>query len=477
MNSRGIAFRPWLRAAAIFALVAVCCGMAPAKPAVKIDDKKTPEWHPPLMVDNPFVAKPVDKPSDRMPSIVGAEVDPDILPIYRLPHIDDDTSPDLPQVSTSRVSSTHESLTKSQDVAGPVFTHQGDVDSVTDDQSAAMLDDMDQFWTNQFTATPRGSLAPVDATPYTTTVAELSQQLLPSVREAYGLAQHGALYAAQAEFIQVLRRIAQAKDAEQGTDEHSRALAAGLRALDEAEDFAPKGVALEAELNVAVLVSSHRTPVLAGHGADVLPHDAIARYHQYAELELGRAVAGEPAGSMTLHGLGKVYNRLALETDGDPRFERKAMTMFLAALVARPDNHLAANEVGVLLAKGGHAAQAAEVLKRAIDLTPTSTSYHNLAVVERQLGQHAYAAANDLYAQQLAARDRAIGAVSRNKGIAWVAPNEFSRSSPPPTTGYATAAPRGPAVPNSPMRADGPRTGVPTVARWPQKLIPGIFRR
>ena len=87
---------------------------------------------------------------------------------------------------------------------------------------------------------PVESISPV-APAYTPTANELTSQLLPAVQRGYDLAQRGALFAAQTEFVQVLRRVAQAKDAASRSDEHSRALAAGLRALDEAEDFVPAG--------------------------------------------------------------------------------------------------------------------------------------------------------------------------------------------------------------------------------------------
>ena len=134
---------------------------------------------------------------------------------------------------------------------------------------------------------------------------------------------------------------------------------------------------------------------------------------------------------MALYGLGKVQNRLAYEADGELRHERKALTMFLAALDAGPGNHLAANEIGVLLSRGGQPAEAAAHFRRAIDLAPTSTNYHNLAVVERTLGYHEQAAANEQYAMQLAQRDRAAGAASRAKGVQWVAPQELSRVAQP----------------------------------------------
>jgi tetratricopeptide (TPR) repeat protein len=353
---------------------------------------------------------------------------------------------------------------------------------------AEMLDALESIWSEgadqgaieEANGDPSANVEP--PIPYTPTVAELSQQLLPAVRQAYGMAQRGALYAAQEQFVQILQRIAQAKDTEAGTDEHSRALAAGLRALDEADDFMPTGVQLEAELNVEVVASSHRTPVF-DRDPPKLPHDAVALYHRYAEEQLGKSVAGERAGSMALYGLGKIHNRLANESESELRQQRKALAMFRAALVAGPDNYLAANEIGVLLARSGHSAEAATMFRQAIDVMPSSVGYHNLASVERKLGQFDQAAANEQYAVHLASRDRTSGAVSRAKGIEWVAPQDLARASgtpqpPPPVMG--PVATNGP-----PPRNPGPRVVLPrgqsnvgepsTAAQWPQKLLP--FRR
>ncbi len=220
-------------------------------------------------------------------------------------------------------------------------------------------------------AAPQPVAAPLPrVTPYAPTTAELSRQLLPNVRHAYGLAQHGAVYAAQTEFIQVLRRIAESKDAAEGVDTHAQALADGMRALDEADDFAPRGSQLEADVNVAVVASAHRTPVLQETQEKLRPAEAIALYHQFARLQLARAVGGEQAGSMSLYGLGKVQNRFARECDGQLQHERKALVMFSAALDAGPGNHLAANEIGVLLSRAGYSAEASELFRRAIDLAP-----------------------------------------------------------------------------------------------------------
>jgi tetratricopeptide (TPR) repeat protein len=276
----------------------------------------------------------------------------------------------------------------------------------------------------------------------------LAKQLLPATQRGYHLAQRGAFFAARTEFIQVLRRVAQAKDTSAGTDEHSRQLAAGLRAMDEADDFVPQGAQLEAELDVRKVASAHRTPVVRDHKEAVTPQDAVALYHSYAQDQLAKATVDEQSGSMALYGLGKVYARLAETRDDDVQFVRSAMTMYCASLDACPNNGLAANELGVLLCRTGHPAEAVTNFVRAIDSAPSATAYHNLAVAQQKLGLGAQSFANEQESQRLAAIDRSAGAISKRAGVQWVSPDELSRFSQP--------APLSPASAAEPMTASRP---------------------
>ena len=60
------------------------------------------------------------------------------------------------------------------------------------------------------------------------------------------------------------------------------ALAEGLRTLDDADDFVPRGDALEAELDVAAIARSHGVGIVSDSGRVVAPHEAVARYAQHA---------------------------------------------------------------------------------------------------------------------------------------------------------------------------------------------------
>jgi tetratricopeptide (TPR) repeat protein len=292
--------------------------------------------------------------------------------------------------------------------------------------------------------------------PYPANPTGLTTQLLPAVQRGYTLAQRGAFFAARTEFIQVMRRVAQAKDAAGGTDQYSVALAAGLRAIDEAEDFVPRGTQLEAELDVRKVASAHRTPVMKEHAETVLPHEAASLYHSYAQQKLAHAAVDEQAGSMALYGLGKVYSRLAERRDDDAQCLRGAITMYCAALDACPNNNLAANELGVVLCRTGHAAEALANFTRAIDIAPTATAYHNLAVAQRSLNMPAESTANEIESQRLAALERATNTLSRQAGIQWVTPEELARAAQSgtfsPTVAPAATDPAVATRPTSPPR-------------------------
>ena len=291
--------------------------------------------------------------------------------------------------------------------------------------------------------------------PFAPNSTALTTQLLPAVQRGYNLALRGAFFAARTEFIQVLRRVAQAKDAAAGTDEFSAALAAGIRAVDEADDFVPSGAQLEGNLDVRGVASSHRTPVLRENDDPILPHDAVALYHQFAQKELSRAAQDEQAGSMALYGLGKIYARLAERRDDDVQCTRGAMTMYSAALDACPNNNLAANELGVILCRTGHTPEAIDHFTRAIDISPTATAYHNLAVAQQKLGMPAQSAANEQEALRLTAWERATGAISRRAGIQWVSPEELARVSQP-----------GPLTPTSPEPVIATKPTPPPRNKW-----------
>jgi hypothetical protein len=94
-----------------------------------------------------------------------------------------------------------------------------------------------------------------------------------------------------------------------------------------------------------------------------------------------------------------------------------------AALLARDDNHLAAHELGVLLAETGHYIESEYLLNQVAAREPHPVVFRNLARVQRKLGHEQMAMASDRQAQTMATRGPA-----NNNGIIWVPPAALAQA-------------------------------------------------
>lgn len=253
------------------------------------------------------------------------------------------------------------------------------------------------------------------------TGVKVNERAKVKIRRGYLMAQRGAYYSARREFTEVLQLLAQAKDNLSGKPRRGTALSAGLRALREAADFAPRGVILDASVDLAVITSSHSTPV-AKDPTVSLPQQLMDRYLRYAQKQLGAAVAGEPAGSMALHALGKLYSQLGrVEPEQHPLATRIAYSYQQASLFAHNGNHLAAHELGVLMAESGHYAQAENLLTQVASREPHPEVLKNLAKVQGALGRVEAAAATEAQADAMRAH------YASTNGVQWVPPSAFSQ--------------------------------------------------
>ena len=258
-------------------------------------------------------------------------------------------------------------------------------------------------------------------------VARMAKQ---HIDRGVDLADRRAFFSARDEFIQALRLIAEARDAETQSSSHSQSLAAALRALDEADEFLPTGSSLEADVDVRAIASSHRTPVLK-----IMPVRGISavaarqRYYTYAQEEFARAAARQPLASRALHSLGKLHTQAADQrTAMFAAAEPKAMACHQAALLADPQNPMAANELGVLLARYGRLEEARGWLERSIAIEPRATTWHNLAVVHQRLGQTEFA--DRARRNSVAARQNPAAEPDANVQVQWVKPEQFAAAGP-----------------------------------------------
>jgi tetratricopeptide (TPR) repeat protein len=246
------------------------------------------------------------------------------------------------------------------------------------------------------------------------------------------MAQKGMVFSARNELIQSLRLVAQALDLQQGTTTHTAALAAGLAALKEAEDFSSQpGRAAEA-IDVAAIARTHRTPLLQQAGG-MSPVAAQQQYYNYAQQQLAWSVAGEPAASRVLFTLGKLQLAMAGEqSDQQSLSAPRAMVLFQAALATDSRNYLAANELGVLLARFGQLPDARRALLHSVSIQPHAEGWHNLAIVHQRLGEAELARLAE-HERQLLVHSGAPAPAAGGKRVEWVDPRTFAAQSPPPT--------------------------------------------
>jgi tetratricopeptide (TPR) repeat protein len=309
----------------------------------------------------------------------------------------------------------------------------------------------------------------------------VARQAERQVRRGFSLAARGALYSARAQFIQALRTIAQALDVRSGERRHSEALSAGLSALDEAEDFVPRGSRVEADLDIATLVRGHSTPILKEASADELVAvTAQQRYYTYAQEQLAVAAGGEEAGSMALFGLGKTYGTLAQQRS--PQVvapESKAMVYHQAAVTTAPGNYLAANELAVLAAQYGRYETARTLLQHSVALAPQADIWRNLAVVHRRLGETQLAELAEKQAAAAAERDAAGKTppeLALPAEVQWLEPKDFATTSKPATD---LQSPTLAEPTENPAAAAAPRTGwsAPWSRQTSQQGSPSAARR
>ncbi|HID78349.1 MAG TPA: tetratricopeptide repeat protein [Planctomycetaceae bacterium] len=260
----------------------------------------------------------------------------------------------------------------------------------------------------------------------------IARQADRHTRRGFELAGRKAFYAARAQFVLALRLLSQGLDAERQDPVHTKALAVGLRAIQEADDFVPIGSQLEADLDLAAIVRGHQTPVFSAEGSlPVTPMEAFAAYLSFAQEQLAEAAGDEVAGSMALYGLGKLHTTMAGSPyAGIQAAQSKAMAFYQASLLVDPSNYLAANELGVLLARNDRYLEARRVLEHCAAISRSATAWHNLAVVYQRLGLEQLARRAEQRARRVAATNPkvAAGRTGTAVDVRWVPFTLFSQA-------------------------------------------------
>ena len=239
------------------------------------------------------------------------------------------------------------------------------------------------------------------------------------------MAQRGMLFAGRAELTKALQLIAQSLDMQIGTNTHAAALASGLAALQEAGDFA---VASERQpaVDVASVAQTHQTPLLKGQAGSFSPVVVQQQYYGFAQSQLIAATGGQPVASQVLYRLGRLQTALAAH-DASPQALHgpQAIVFHQAALAVDGRNYLAANELGVLLARYGQLETARDLLVRSVSIHPQVETWHNLSVVHRRLGETELAQKADRE-RELLAQKSGGGATRAGEFVRWVDTRTFA---------------------------------------------------
>jgi tetratricopeptide (TPR) repeat protein len=264
----------------------------------------------------------------------------------------------------------------------------------------------------------------------------IARQADQQTRHGLELAGRGAYFAARSELIAALRLVAQGLDANGQTKNHGKSLAAGLTALKEAEDFIAGDVRMEADLDLPAIIAGHNTPVLKDADmASVTCLTALKSYFTFAQEKLAQAAGNEVAGSMALRGLGKLHEELAKgKSPGTKAAAPKAIVFYQAALLVCPQNFMAANDLGVMLARNGNNEGACKMLEYSLSLNKQSTVWHNLAVVYEHLGrgdQARQAQQQAFFALQLEQVRRQNMPPGTGDKVSWVDENAFAQAYSP----------------------------------------------
>jgi tetratricopeptide (TPR) repeat protein len=216
-----------------------------------------------------------------------------------------------------------------------------------------------------------------------------AEQAAQLVRRASTRASRGAIYSARQELETSLSTLSQALDAHYATTAFSQCLRESWLAMDEAKDFSPDPTAQRMTLDVPLTVSRHRSHVLSAEDAKSLsPIDAARKYYAYAQEHLVASLGGSPIGAHALFGMGKLYMGMC-ESDSDAErvYGPRSMMMHQSALLIDGSHYLAANELGVLLARFGRLREAREVFGHSLAIGALPVTWKNLADVHDRLGE------------------------------------------------------------------------------------------
>ena len=168
-------------------------------------------------------------------------------------------------------------------------------------------------------------------------------------------------------------------DSRNGGASRREALRQGLIALDEADQFGGDQVDWRDSADVRRVAAGHATPLLRHPKQPAVDSiQAVQAYYAFAEQRLAYACQGLPGASMAFYGMGRT---ITVPGTNVTHAAGKAALFHRVALTVSPENVLAGNELGVLLAQHGQLDEAERLLQYCVATKPSPDAYRNLSVV------------------------------------------------------------------------------------------------
>ena len=205
------------------------------------------------------------------------------------------------------------------------------------------------------------------------------------------LARKGATFSARNEFVNALMVVSQSFDMQAGCKEYTEALACGMRALDEADDFFPDNGLSNIQTDVSAIVDTHLSRLLTKEQAAKMTRaEVLQTYYSHARLQLQNACGtGQNwVASEAFYSLGRLHDLLGqANLASQSKDYAKSIVLHFSAMDACSNNYASANELAVLLATSGQLREARELLVRSVTLNPQLESWQNLATVHERMGE------------------------------------------------------------------------------------------
>lgn len=243
-------------------------------------------------------------------------------------------------------------------------------------------------------------------------IAGFDSQLPPHIERrlsyAFDLAQRGATYSANAEFRAVIGLCALEADARAGGTTRREAFREGWVALDEADDFGGDQMDWHESADVRRVIADHATNVLKNSPTSMDSVEAAQAYYVYSEERLTFSCKDIPGATLAFYGLARTYVEPGMRVTHAPA---KAALLQRVALAIAPQNVLARNELGVLMAQHGHLAESEQLFRQCVAINPLPETWQNLSIVYARRGdttssKAALAASENLASNDNAARSR-----------------------------------------------------------------------